>query len=105
MGNNYSSETFLNEIKNEYNLNIEEYTIYSDQWPLLKLRLNEQQSRIISNIKSNIYTIIKSCEIKANIIHPVNAGIIDTTKINFNGNELSIKGSETVIRLLLKEIF
>lgn len=102
---NYSSEGFLNELKNIYNFNVEEYNIYLDQWPLLKLKLNQQQLNTISNKKNSIDTIIRRCEIQANNIHPINVGIINTTNLELHGDKLIIKGSETVIRLILKEIF
>lgn len=101
----YNSQDFLDELKNKYNFNRGEYTVYSDQWPLLKLKLNQQQFNRISKIINNKDAIITKCEIQANNIHPINAGIINTTTLNLDGDKLIIKGSETVIRLILNEIF
>lgn len=103
MNAKYSIENFLNKL-NDNNLNVADCNIYSDQWPLLKLKLEKEQINTISYKINDIDTIIKKCEMQANNIHD-NSGIINTTTLKLNKDELIIKGSLTVIELILKEIF
>ena len=80
------------------------YTLYSDSWPKIEITLtNDQISKF--NSMYDLKSLISRCEIVANEKNFPNAGIIGSTKIDTNGSTLIIKGSETVIELLLKQIF
>ncbi len=97
-----NSEIFLEQLSSNYGIKAN-YTIFSTEWPLLELYLNDKQFNIFSRVE-NIDGLIVKCEIEATDIHRVNT-IMGSTKINVQGNTVYIKGSQTVMEILIQNIF
>lgn len=97
-------DNFCQKTHDKYGFLHTKYTLYSDSWPELEVMLTNEQMLKLNSI-TNLQALISICETYANQKHFPNAGIIGSTKINFSGNILVIKGSLTVIELLLQKIF
>lgn len=96
---------FAEEMGTKYQFIKTSYTLYSDSWPKIEVKLTNEQVAKFNSISNNLETLVKRYEIIANEKHFPNAGIIGSTKIDATGNTLIIKGSQAVIELLLEQIF
>lgn len=76
-----------------------------EEWPGLELKLTAQQMERLKNVQLN--KIIIEAEHVANQIHYINGGILNSTKTNIDeeNNIFSIRGSLTVIKILIENIF
>ena len=79
------------------------YTVYIDKWPKLEVILTSEHIKKLN--QTNIDDVISKAEFYANETHPINVGIIGTTKKQLIENQFIIQGSETVIDKVIESIF
>ena len=97
---------WIKKIKEEYNFEDIDWSISVKEWPEIILTLTEQQVKKYKKYSENMDSIIFKCERAANDIEPLNAGIIGSTKYNFNyPNILKMKGSILTLELVIDNIF
>ncbi|GEM_PF-3425659 len=103
--NNDKIETFLKQLNSNYGIKAK-YTLFLEEWPLLEFKLDDNQLNTFNTFSrlKNIKSLIVECETMATNIHGVN-NIMDSTKIEVQGNTVYIKGSQTVMEILIHKIF
>lgn len=98
-------KTFEEYMEKHYGLSVS-VSANSEDWPRIVFELdNNQYSKLKRYGFNNLEKLIIASEMVANHIHQPNAGILGTTKCTVEGSKLIIKGSLTVVELMIKKIF
>lgn len=97
-----SGEIFIEKIRN-YNFIDGSYTIFIDKFPKLELELTTMQLSKLQN--KPLKELVFKAEQVANMMYPVNAGILGQTTVHLSGNKFVMQGSLAVIEKLIDDIF
>lgn len=97
-----SGEVFIEKIRN-YSFIDGSYTMFINKFPKLELELTKLQLLKLQNKPLN--ELVFKAEQVANMIYPVNAGILGQTTVHLSGNKFVIQGSLAVIEKLVEDIF
>ena len=84
-----------------------EYSIRLYGWPVFRFELTLEQQRKFNDLLQldKIENILKICEETTNQECPVNVGIINSSKVELNGNVLQFEGSYGVVQKFIQALF